>query len=350
MYPMKQHPFVFILWAIVVAAAAACLPGCLAMDLIPAGGPPGKPPEGVTAVRFDSTDGVVLTGWLHKADSGKFDREMTRLGRAGVHLPEGGLVVFCHGVYDSANSNMCEFLIEAGVAVLSFDYRGFGDSTLAEKTNLGFADDALAALHFARSLPGINPKRVVLYGHSLGGIYAMAAASKAWEAGDPVRGVATGGTFSNWRSVSNHLLPVLGLLLGGVWGPEPTFWAARLGYTPLLIVHASNDKQVPPFHAAALAEAARNGKTPVQVFMAAGGGHVSGYLPELLDLSAFEITHSFEEAAAEANEAAGAGTGGNAGFAGGLAGGPGGVRGAERAADHLLIWLVRRMDNGRAKP
>ena len=346
---MKQHSIMFVLWVVLVAVVIACMPGCLAMDMLPAGGPPGKPPEGVTAVRFESTNGVMLTGWLHNADSRKFDREMSRLGRTGLHLPEGGLVVFCHGVYDSANSNMCEFLTEAGVAVLSFDYRGFGDSTPAEKTNSGFADDAIAALEFARSLPGIDRRRVVLYGHSMGGVYALAAASKTWEVGEPVRGVATGGTFSNWRSASNHLVPVIGLLLGGVWGPEPTFWAARLGHTPLLIVHASDDMNVPPFHAAALAEAARDGKTPVQMFMPAGGGHVFGYFSEAMDLSSMEIARPYEETVAEARAEAGGPSDRNSAV-GKAAQGPGGVGGAERAADHLLVWLTRRMDNGRAKP
>jgi len=251
------------------------LPGCLAMDMVPAGGVVRTIPANITQHRIASTDGVTLDAWLYPADSSKQQ----------TALPGGHIVVFCHGVYDSVNSNMADAFVEAGFCVLSFDYRGFGSSTQADKTNLGFADDAAAAVRYARQLPTIGRDQVILYGHSMGGVYALAAASKLHEEGAPVRGIISGSAFSNWRSISNHFIPVLGYLVGGVWGPEPTFWAARLGNTPVLFTHAADDTDVLPWHTMRLAEVAMEAGTPTTVRIAASDGHVLAYLPLAVGLS-----------------------------------------------------------------
>jgi len=259
----------------VVLAAMLVLPGCLAMDFVPAGKAVSKVPEGVREVRFASTDGVTVHGWLHEPRETETTRGLDPAGGGKT----GHAVVFCHGVYDSVNTNMCEYLTAAGFRVLSFDYRGFGSSTAASKTNLGFADDAAAAVAFVRGLPEVDPTRVVVVGHSMGGVYAMAAGSMAERSGEPVLGVVCSSAFSNWRSISNYHIPVLGLLAGGVWGPEPTYWAARLGGTHLLVTHASSDKDVPAWHSLELVKHAIDAGTPTEVFMPAYGGHVSTYLP-----------------------------------------------------------------------
>ncbi len=61
---------------------------------------------------------------------------------------------------------------DAGFAALAFDYRCFGDSG-GEPRGLTSAtrqrDDYRAAVAFARSVDGVDPDRVVLWGFSLGG-------------------------------------------------------------------------------------------------------------------------------------------------------------------------------------
>lgn len=255
--------------AALCALGLLLLPGCLAMELVPAGGVVRTIPPNITQHRITSTDGVTLDAWLYPADPSKQQ----------IALPSGHIVVFCHGVADSVDSNMANAFLEAGFCVLSFDYRGFGSSTPAAKTNLGFADDAAAAVRYVRQMPTVESDQVIVYGHSMGGIYALAAASKMHEEGAPVRGVISGSAFSNWRSISNHFIPVLGGLIGGVWGPEPTFWAARLGNTPVLFTHAADDTDVLPWHALRLAEVAMEAGTPTTVRIAVSDGHVLAYLP-----------------------------------------------------------------------
>lgn len=260
---------------LVMFVVAVLLPGCLAMDFVPAGKPVSEVPEGVREVRFALTDGVTVHGWLYEPRETETTRGLDPAGGGKT----GHAVVFCHGVYDSVNTNMCGHLTAAGFRVLSFDYRGFGSSTQAEKTNLGFADDAAAAVAFVRGLPEVDPKRVVVVGHSMGGVYALAAGSMAERAGERVLGVVSSSALSNWRSISNYHIPMLGLLAGGVWGPEPTYWAGRLGGTHLLVTHTSSDKDVPAWHSLELVKHAIDAGTPTEVFMPAYGGHVSTYLP-----------------------------------------------------------------------
>lgn len=276
------------LFGLLALASAVLLPGCLAMEYLPAGLHVGPPPAGVQVVCFPSSDGVTVKGWLYqprserpgeRAHAGK-EPGMADASEDGLVRPihPGHLVVFCHGVQDTAASGMCEFLVKSGFRVLTFDYRGFGDSSRAAMSNLGFSDDAYAALEFGRRLPGVDPKRVFVVGHSMGGVYALAAASRAAEAGRPVAGVVSGSAFSNWRQISNRFLPVLGLLAGGVTGPEPTFWAARLGQTHLLVVHAANDRDVPSSHSLTLAGVAIEAGTPTEVYLCERGGHVRAFV------------------------------------------------------------------------
>jgi alpha/beta superfamily hydrolase len=56
--------------------------------------------------------------------------------------------------------------LDAGLAALTFNFRGVGRSTGEHDNGIGESDDALAALAYARSVKGIE--RVVLAGYSFG--------------------------------------------------------------------------------------------------------------------------------------------------------------------------------------
>jgi uncharacterized protein len=68
----------------------------------------------------------------------------------------------------------------AGIAALAFDYRHFGDSEGEPRQLLDIRRqlaDWRAALAFARSLDGIDPTRVALWGSSFGGGHAVRVAA-----------------------------------------------------------------------------------------------------------------------------------------------------------------------------
>jgi pimeloyl-ACP methyl ester carboxylesterase len=78
-------------------------------------------------------------------------------------------------------ATLADHLTRQGIAVYRHDDRGVGGSTgnLAQSTTEDFAGDALAALATLRSLPGIDPKRVGLIGHSEGAAAAAIAAARS---------------------------------------------------------------------------------------------------------------------------------------------------------------------------
>lgn len=68
-----------------------------------------------------------------------------------------------------------------GYVVLVFDYRGFGESEGSPRQLLDVGmqhRDWRAALSFARTLPGVDPERVVAWGTSFGGGHVITLAGQ----------------------------------------------------------------------------------------------------------------------------------------------------------------------------
>lgn len=71
--------------------------------------------------------------------------------------------------------------LAAGYAVLTFDYRGFGDSTGLPRQVLNIRaqrEDWRAAINFARHHPRLDPSRVVLWGTSFAGGHVLTIAAQ----------------------------------------------------------------------------------------------------------------------------------------------------------------------------
>lgn len=85
------------------------------------------------------------------------------------------IVVMAHGFTLTREESLDRFaqkFAAAGIATLTFDYRGFGDSGGSERQVLSIGrqlEDVAAAIAFGRSLDGIDPARVALWGSSFGG-------------------------------------------------------------------------------------------------------------------------------------------------------------------------------------
>lgn len=106
-----------------------------------------------------------------------------------VAVPDGGglsaglVMVGGSGAYDRNNDThfppIRRHLVEAGIAVLSYDKRGVGGSSgeWRDATMDDLAADAVAALGFLRAQPGVRVDAVGLLGHSEGGWVVLRAAS-----------------------------------------------------------------------------------------------------------------------------------------------------------------------------
>lgn len=243
--------------------------GCNLMNQIPKGGPPPKPPELVQVVRFPTTDGLALEGW--------FLPGAALLANPGSRQPA---VLFCHGVQDSADSNMADFIKSAGYTVFSFDYRGFGNSDKADLTAETLAEDSWAAFKYLRTRPDVDPEKIAVYGHSLGGSLALGVGARAFRENVPVACVVSASGFSTYRRAMNDFVPVAGFLIGGTSTPDPEDWAAQLGSTPLLITHGGRDDILPVYHAERIARAATQAGVPVEVVISSNGDHIVAYVFE----------------------------------------------------------------------
>jgi len=92
-----------------------------------------------------------------------------------VYAPEGArtwlLINSAMGVRRSFYRHLAGHLLSQGIGVLTYDYRGTGDSVAADVTRVRLEDwgrkDFPAAIHWLRTSHA--PQRVVVLGHSVGG-------------------------------------------------------------------------------------------------------------------------------------------------------------------------------------
>jgi dienelactone hydrolase len=100
--------------------------------------------------------------------------------------PDGPVpcVVMGHGfsaTRDDAMPGYAERFVAEGMAALVFDYRHFGSSTGEPRQLLSISrqlDDWRAAIAFARTLDGVDPDRIALWGSSFSGGHVMQIASE----------------------------------------------------------------------------------------------------------------------------------------------------------------------------
>ncbi len=107
--------------------------------------------------------------------TGEGDALATDAGRPVVVMAHG-----LAGTKDSGLESFAEALAGAGLDVLAFDYRGFGASEGLPRQTVSMAgqlEDYQAAMAAAARLPGVDPKRLVLWGVSLAGGHVFAAAA-----------------------------------------------------------------------------------------------------------------------------------------------------------------------------
>lgn len=117
-------------------------------------------------IAFDA-DGAVLRGWLYRP---------TTTGAAPV-------VVMAHGwslVKEAYLDRYAEAFASAGLAVLVYDHRGFGDSDGGPRQEIDpwrQIEDCRHAITFATFLDSIDPARIGLWGTSYSAAHALQVAA-----------------------------------------------------------------------------------------------------------------------------------------------------------------------------
>ena len=207
---------------------------------------------------FAAPDGARLHGWFIKARG-----------------PAKGTVLHLHGNAANIGNHLplVAWLPEQGFNVLMFDYRGFGRSQ-GRPTLDGVVQDARAALAALRARPDVDPTRIVVYGHSLGGATALRLLA------EDRAGVRLGiieSAFDRYQGIAREaagagLRTVLAPLIAGLPGEtsDPIAMLAQID-VPLVFIHGSDDRVIPLAHGERLFAAAREPKRWIGV---PGAGHM----------------------------------------------------------------------------
>ena len=156
---------------------------------------------------------------------------------------------------------------DAGFSVLAVDYRGFGQSSGDVPSEQQAYEDAGAAWKWLEKAQP-DPRKRVIYGHSLGGAVAIDLATRV--APDEAAGLITESTFTSIADMIKvskwGFLPV-GFLITQRFDSEDKIAHVKL---PKLIIHGTADRVVPVNMSDELFKAAAEPKRLIKV---EGAGH-----------------------------------------------------------------------------
>jgi abhydrolase domain-containing protein 12 len=142
--------------------------------------------------------------------------------------------------------------------IVTFDYRGYGDSTYEAPTTFGLTSDARFVYDWLLQQPGVTKDRVVVWGHSLGTAVAVRMVANLHQDRQPKRLVLEAPFDSLANAIANHPFSVPFRIIPYFdyffiepiqKSPELNFdSASRIGdikSTPILILHAEDDAIIP---------------------------------------------------------------------------------------------------------
>lgn len=176
-------------------------------------------------------------------------------------------LLYLHGARWSLSNNLRRIgqLHRMGFAVLAIDYRGFGRSDGALPSEAQAYADAQAAWEHLRGRES-DPARRFLYGHSLGGAVAIELATRNHD----VAGVIVESSFTSIRDMVDALGYTSLSLDGLITQRFDSLAKVPAVSAPILFVHGTADRFVPPAMTERLYAAARD---PKRLLLIANGTH-----------------------------------------------------------------------------
>lgn len=203
-------------------------------------------------VHATASDGVRVHGWLMKPPS-----------------HPAAWLLFSHGNAGniSVRPRIAQPLVQRGVAVLLYDYRGYRKSEGNPNEQGTYRDaEAMLAVLLARAP---DPKRVFLFGRSLGGGVSYELALRHPELG----GIITDATFTSMPEMARRVFPI-----PFVWrlvrNRYDNLAKAPQVRIPRLVMHGTVDELIPY----SMGEQLRDATDPPSRFHAiAGAGHNDTY-------------------------------------------------------------------------
>jgi len=202
-------------------------------------------------VQLVTDDGIKLDAWF-------LPRENAR-----------GVLLFFHGNAGNISHRLdsLQLFHDLGLAVLIFDYRGYGRSE-GRISEQGTYRDAEAAWRYLTEQRNIPARDIVLFGRSLGAAVAARLATRHTPGALMIESA-----FTSVPDVAADIYPFL-----------PVRWLARFQYAageylasvscPVLVVHSQDDEIIPFKHGERLFELANEPKQWLPI----RGGHNDGFI------------------------------------------------------------------------
>lgn len=205
-------------------------------------------------LKLATDDGETLDGWFVDADP---------------QGPARGLVIFFHGNAGNIGHRLdyLRMFHDLGLATLIFDYRGYGLSS-GRPSEAGTHLDAAAAWRHATQTLGVDARRIVLFGESLGGGVAAQLAAETRPGA-----LVLASTFTSVPDLGAELYPLLPVRLLARVRYDTLARLSRIA-CPVLVIHSRNDDIIPFAHGRRLFEAARAPKQLLEI----EGGHNTGFV------------------------------------------------------------------------
>ena len=200
--------------------------------------------EGARDVTLETSDGLQLGAWFVRPQRSRNDiAVLVANGNAGDR---------------SLRAPLARSLAREGLAVLLFDYRGYGGNP-GRPSEEGLALDIRAAYRFLTEEEGMPPERLLYYGESLGAAVAVELAAE-----HPPGGLVLRSPFTDLAAVGRIHYPFLpvGALL---WDRYPVLETIRHVDVPTIVVYGTQDSIVPADQSRMVAEGAAGPTTIVEI-------------------------------------------------------------------------------------
>lgn len=223
---------------------------------------PSKYPEGIyqdarfipnlTECWIATEDGVKIHGWFTRADS----------AIATFVIAHGNAGNISHRI------DFIRCLQRMRFNVLMFDYRGYGKSE-GSPDEEGVYCDGRAAYDYVLQLPGVDPRKIILWGTSLGGAVAVDVAMHRTAAG-----LVLESTFTSAKKVARTTYPYL-LVQFTLRSKFDSIDKISKIKIPILQMHGNRDRVIPFRLGMKLFEAAQE---PKEFYVIEGADHNDTYI------------------------------------------------------------------------
>ena len=188
-------------------------------------------------------------------------------------------VLYLHGNAENISTHFANvaWMPAAGFNVLAMDYRGYGGSE-GRPSLEGVQLDIDAGMRTLLARHDVDPRRIILFGQSLGGSLAIYYAAHG-EHRAKLSAVIADSAFSDYRLVAREKLAGFFMTWLFQWLPEfaidnrysPINAVAGVSPVPLLLIHGGADSIVAPHHSQRLLEQAAG---PKELWLVPEAGHI----------------------------------------------------------------------------